>query len=71
MVAEPFTLLYKSSTYEHILSHQKLKARFYVVKSHSLPKGFGEKIRLARLSDLALPRLIEKFLSDCDLKEIL
>jgi A/G-specific adenine glycosylase len=62
---------YASKEYKHILTHQHLHAKFYIVKSN---KGFKTSQKVTtpeNLKDYAFPRLIEKFLSDCDLKEIL
>lgn len=74
--APGFTIKHASKTYKHILSHQHLYARFYVVTTphHSAANANGKKTLTTdkhRLHELAFPRLIEKFLSDCDLKEIL
>jgi len=73
-----FSLRYVSKEYKHILSHQHLYAKFYVV---SLSKTFSSffisknkesaKTALKDLKHFAFPRLIGKFLDDCDLKEIL
>jgi adenine-specific DNA glycosylase len=64
-------LLNVSKQYKHVLTHQHLYARFYTVKYSKIVKGKWQKIPLSQLSDYALPRLIEKFTNDCDLKEIL
>jgi len=63
---------YQSRSYKHVLSHQHLFARFYVIqkrKKHSSSTGITAP--LSQLEDYAFPRLIEKFLQDCDLKEII
>ncbi len=63
---------YASRTYKHILSHQHLHARFYVIKMNK--KHASGSAILSSIPDLqryAFPRLIEKFLEDCDLKEII
>jgi A/G-specific adenine glycosylase len=65
-----YSLLYTSHTYKHVLSHQHLYAKFYVIKSHSAFKNASSKTALENVKKLAFPRLIEKFLNDCDLKEI-
>jgi A/G-specific adenine glycosylase len=59
-----------SEEYTHILTHQRLNARFCVAISEKELKG-TEREHITRLNSLAFPRLIEKFLNDCDLKEIL
>lgn len=67
---ENFKLIHTSKLYKHILSHQHLYARFYVVRaSVSLAKK-QTKSTLNNLTHFAFARLSEKFLNDCDLKEI-
>jgi A/G-specific adenine glycosylase len=75
-----FTLKHVSKTYKHILSHQHLYAKFYVIVLPSKFKSFttlpGDKMQqtkvsLEKLPGFAFPRLIGKFLDDCDLKEML
>lgn len=65
-------VVHESSEYKHILSHQHLYARFYVVK---LKGRFQQKrqtaVKQSKLSDYAFPRLIGRFLEDCSLKEML
>lgn len=72
------TLKHISKEYKHVLSHQHLYARFYVIK---LNKAFGpaflkknssaQLVPLGALTTFAFPRLTGKFLDDCDLKEML
>lgn len=70
LAGKNYTLLHRSILYRHVLSHQRLHARFYVVKlKGSLPPG-QIKTSLQRLEEFAFPRLIEKFLSDCYLKDL-
>jgi A/G-specific adenine glycosylase len=79
-----FTLKLASKEYKHILSHQHLYSKFYVITT-TKHKQLGKiKDHLGKindyskpllhsanqLQDLAFPRLIEKFLHDCDLKEM-
>lgn len=71
VITTGFTLKYVSGIYKHILTHQHLYARFYVVSLASAFKNTPLKTDLQRLNNYAFPRLIEKFLNDCDLKEIL
>lgn len=67
---DKFKLLHTSKLYKHVLSHQHLYARFYVVRmAVSLPKT-QTKTTLKNLTDFAFARLTEKFLNDCELKEI-
>ncbi len=74
-----FGLTFVSKNYKHILSHQHLYARFYVIrpevstavgtrKNHQIRET---RVSLNKLSAYAFPRLIMKFLDDCDLKEML
>lgn len=63
-------VLHVSKSYKHILSHQHLYARFYVVKT---ARAFGANqtsSTAGRLNTFAFPRLIERFLNDCVLKEL-
>jgi A/G-specific adenine glycosylase len=63
---------YVSEPYKHILSHQHLHARFYVIRTKKNLKGTASVISsVSGLDNFAFPRLIEKFLQDCDLKEII
>lgn len=63
-----FTVKHVSEPYTHILTHQRLHARFYVIESRtSRPRG---GVRPDELDRLAFPRLISRFLEDCDLKEM-
>jgi len=65
-----FKLLHSSKSYKHILSHQHLYARFYVVKTAVSLAKTQTKSTLNNLTGFAFSRLSEKFLNDCDLKEI-
>ncbi|MCE3229792.1 MAG: mutY [Bacteroidetes bacterium] len=64
------TVLHASKTYKHILSHQHLFARFYVVKINSSFSKENKRSTVKTLTKYAFPRLIEKFLNDCNLSEI-
>lgn len=64
-------VLYSSKRYKHILSHQILCAQFYVFKQKSPFKNNEKTTKVENVKKLAIPRLIEKFLNDCDLKEII
>jgi A/G-specific adenine glycosylase len=71
-----FDLKHVSKSYKHILSHQHLYAKFYVIKMRTtvVSKQAGAqqtKSSVNKLSTYAFPRLIGKFLDDCDLKEML
>ncbi len=63
-------LLHTSKLYKHILSHQHLYARFYVVKTSISFSKTQTKTTLNNLTGFAFARLSEKFINDCDLKEI-
>lgn len=70
LLGPKFDLLHSSKKYKHILSHQHLFAKFYVVKTHQIFKKNQFKTNLDNLTRFAFSRLTEKFLNDCDLKEI-
>lgn len=65
-----FNLLHTSKSYKHILSHQHLYAKFYVIKTNIVFAKTHTKTTFKNLTDHAFARLTEKFLNDCDLKEI-
>lgn len=67
---QKFKLLHTSKLYKHILSHQHLYARFYIVKTGISFSKTQTKTSLTNLTDFAFARLSEKFINDCDLKEI-
>jgi A/G-specific adenine glycosylase len=65
-----FSIHHQSKTYKHILSHQHLYAKFYVIKTSQNFKKNKAAVNLKTLGKIAFPRLIEKFMSDCILNEI-
>ncbi|MGZ4091150.1 MAG: A/G-specific adenine glycosylase [Bacteroidia bacterium] len=69
-ITKDITLIHQSKKYKHVLSHQHLHAKFYVIKTTSQLKKTGQNQSLKTLNKLAFPRLIEKFLDDCKLTEI-
>lgn len=71
MLTSGYSVLYSSKHYKHILSHQHLYAQFYVIKQKSVFKNKEKTVTVGNVKKLAFPRLIEKFLNDCDLKEII
>jgi A/G-specific adenine glycosylase len=72
LTGDSFTVKHTSKLYKHILSHQILYARFYVVGVKKVKALKGQtKTNIKKLGDFAFPRLIEKFLTDCELKEML
>jgi A/G-specific adenine glycosylase len=71
LLSTKFTLAVTSIAYKHILSHQHLYARFYVLKLDSAFKKNEIVINRQNLHSLAFPRLIEKFVNDCKLEKLL
>ena len=59
------TIQYISKQYKHILSHQHLYAKFYIVKINSSHKKNNVTTPIKSLTKLAFPRLLDKFLNDC------
>lgn len=53
-------------TFKHILSHQQIFATFYQVKSQSFDSVKYQKISKEELEELALPRLITKYLDELE-----
>ena len=53
----------RSRIYQHILSHQLIYARFYVLRLKKRPKNSFVSVKLDDLDKIPVPRLIEKFLS--------
>lgn len=78
LVKKDFAIKYTSVEYKHILSHQHLYAKFYVLilpetfKPTTLKTSHKNSIitSVSKLNDFAFARLTGKFLDDCDLKEI-
>jgi A/G-specific adenine glycosylase len=69
IMSRGFSLLYSSKRYKHVLTHQQLHARFYVIRTKKI--NGSRIVNLDTIDQLAFPRLIEKFLKDCNLEEIL
>jgi A/G-specific adenine glycosylase len=70
IIGKKYRLVNASKNYKHVLSHQHLYAKFYVIKTSTAFDKTQTKTNLKNLIKFAFPRLIEKFLNDCDLKEI-
>ena len=70
IIGQNFDLIHATKSYKHILSHQHLYAKFYIIKTNTLFPKSQTKTKLNNLNDFAFARLTEKFLNDCDLKEI-
>lgn len=69
-VKKSYDVLYISKTYKHILSHQHLYARFFVVRVHARFGADQLTCDLKTIKKYAFPRLIEKFLNNCVLKDL-
>lgn len=70
VAGQKFDLLHTSKLYKHVLSHQHLYSKFYVIKTKIIFAKTQTKSPFKNLTDFAFSRLSEKFLNDCDLKEI-
>lgn len=54
-----------SKEYKHILSHQHLHARFFIIDVKAAPKlNKTKKVKISTIHGYAFPRLLEKFLKD-------
>jgi A/G-specific adenine glycosylase len=63
-------LLLVSGEYKHLLSHQTIYAVFYVFYPINLNLKNGKISTLKKLRNHAFPKLLLKFLKDCELTEI-
>ncbi len=61
-----FDIKYISKQYKHILSHQHLYAKFYCLKLSIVHKKSAKSVPISALTNFAFPRLIDKFLNDCN-----
>jgi A/G-specific adenine glycosylase len=68
VVGEKFNVEALNKTYKHILSHQHLYARFYILRTAKILKDTN-RISLKNIHVPAWPRLIDKFLNCCNLYE--
>lgn len=65
-------IICRSRPYKHVLSHQVLLAKFYVLQIKKVKPAEGFiKTRLNELEQYGMPVLIQKYLNDGDLKEII
>lgn len=64
-----FNLKHVSKQYKHVLSHQHLYARFYVILVPFVFDKTKQISSLKNLSKLAVPRLIDKFLKEYNLQK--
>lgn len=53
-----------SREYKHILSHQKISAKFVLVESEQLKNSNFIKVEVDKLSSFAFPRLIKRYLEE-------
>jgi A/G-specific adenine glycosylase len=63
-------MVFNSSEYKHLLSHQTIYAVFYVFYPVNISEAFGQRTTLKKLKNLAFPQLLVKFMKDCELQEI-
>ncbi|HQQ92908.1 MAG TPA: A/G-specific adenine glycosylase [Bacteroidia bacterium] len=63
--------LHTSSLYKHQLTHQLLEARFYVFRIKKLNPKTTQIVQINKIGKFAFPRLLDKFLQDCELKEFI
>ena len=70
ITGKDFNILHASGTYRHVLTHQNLFAKFYIIKLNFVHAKSKVLSKAGSLSAYAFPRLIEKFLNDCKLNEL-
>lgn len=70
LIGRSYSLKYSSGLYKHVLTHQHLYARFYVIGAGRAFAPKQKTIALRDLQKLAFSRLTEKFLGHCVLKEL-
>ena len=63
-------LISVSETYKHVLSHQHLFVSFYVFRVQFSPALLPLLVSKEKFAEVPLPRLLEKFATDCGLTEI-
>jgi len=61
-----YTVKHVSKHYKHILSHQHLLAKFYIIKIKGTHTKNTTTASVNSLTNYAFPRLIDKFLNDCN-----
>jgi A/G-specific adenine glycosylase len=71
IVGKNFSVLDVSKTYKHVLTHRNLFAKFYLIKLDIKHPKSGTVCKIDTLTKYAFPRLIEKYLIDCKLNELL
>ncbi len=70
ITGKKFNILHISKMYKHVLSHQNLFAKFYVIKLDVTHKKTQKSVKISTLTKYAFPRLIENFLNNCNLNEL-
>ncbi|MDB4655726.1 A/G-specific adenine glycosylase [Flavobacteriales bacterium] len=63
-IADKQVVISVSEEFEHILSHQKLRAKFVTVKSENWSSELLMKVKLNNLANFAFPRLIRRYLEE-------
>lgn len=63
-------LISVSETYKHVLSHQHLFVCFYLFRVQFSPALLPLLVSKEKFAEVPLPRLLEKFATDCGLTEI-
>jgi A/G-specific adenine glycosylase len=71
LLDDQFDLRYVSEPYTHVLTHQKLLTRFFVVRKRGKFSGNLTSAPVTDLGKYPFPRLIGKFLAETDLQEML
>lgn len=71
IIGKAGTLTHTSELYKHVLSHQHLYARFYILKLNNRFESDETVINSKNWQKLAFPRLIDKFINDCKLEKLL
>ncbi len=70
MRLDKLQLRHISKSYVHQLTHQRLHSRFYVLRSEQPLFARGHHVHMNELRNLAFPRLLSRFMDDCDLREM-
>lgn len=52
---------------KHILSHQKIQAKFWVLKVDEMPKSIFDKIKRSDIEDFPLPQLLIRYINSSEL----
>ncbi len=65
-----FDLLHTSPLYNHVLTHQRLHAKFYVIRLKRAFTSATPAVSVNELEKMAFSRLTEKFMGHCILKEL-